>query len=329
MGLSITKHLANFLGGYVDVKSEKGKGSTFRLVIPAGIDDTKTSLPDKYENEDNMVIGKEKFEQLKFSGHILVAEDVKTNQMLITSLLNRMGIKVTISADGREAVQKVLSSRFDLIFMDIQMPNMDGCEAIKILRKEGIKIPIIAMTAYTMKGDEQKCIEIGCDGYLSKPIDRIKLIETIQRYLPLKEQVLNNEFAQSQVGYPSKSCYDMNLQIPGIDTDDIINMDNLLARFGDESLLEEDNEDHYEKLAEAIKSRDCRAIMFHAHAIKGAGRNLEVKKMADIASTLEDAGRKGDIERAIWIFNDLKPEFEKVVSFLLHSQMFQKSKKFN
>ena len=109
-------------------------------------------------------------EQVEFSGRCLVAEDNPTNQVLIKTLLEKMGLEVVIAEDGNKAVQEVLSQHFDLIFMDIQMPNMDGYEATKVLRGEGITTPVIALTAH---GDMEKCLSVGCDDYLAKPIKRI------------------------------------------------------------------------------------------------------------------------------------------------------------
>ena len=129
-------------------------------------------------------------EQPEFSGNILVVEDAPTNQMLIKLLLKQLGLQVTIAEDGNQALQKVLTQQFDLIFMDIQMPHMNGYEATRAIRKKGITTPIVALTAYAMKGDDKKCIEAGCDEYLAKPIDRRELLKIIGKYLPSKELAL-------------------------------------------------------------------------------------------------------------------------------------------
>jgi CheY-like chemotaxis protein len=119
---------------------------------------------------------------------VLVAEDDRTNQMLIKSLLQKMGLEVTIADDGEQAVQIALEGQFDLILMDIQMPHMNGYEATKLLKAQKISAPIIAQTAYAMQGDNEKCIKAGCDDYISKPIDREKLMEMIEKYLPVKSR---------------------------------------------------------------------------------------------------------------------------------------------
>lgn len=118
-----------------------------------------------------------------FSGKILVAEDNPSNQKLITILLKKMGLEVTIADDGQIAVNKCQNETFDIILMDMQMPNMNGYDATRALRSQNIKTPIIAVTANAMMGDEDKCLEAGCDSYISKPIDRNQLNDVIAKYI--------------------------------------------------------------------------------------------------------------------------------------------------
>lgn len=110
---------------------------------------------------------------------------VPTNQVLIKLLLQQMGLEVTIAADGNETVQEALAREFDLIFMDIQMPHMNGYEATRVLRSKGLTTPIVALTAHAMKGDDEKCFEAGCDDYLAKPLDRRQLLEKLRKHLPV------------------------------------------------------------------------------------------------------------------------------------------------
>ena len=190
LGLAITKQLAELLGGEITLSSDEGKGSTFSFTIPAGVDVTEQPFLDRYNiaSHTNPDLAKE--EQPEFSGSILVAEDSPTNQALIKVLLKRLGLQVTIAEDGNQALQKVLTQQFDMIFMDMMMPNMNGYEATREIRKQGITTPIVALTANAMKGDDKKCLEAGCDKYLAKPIDHSELLKTIGEYLPSQKLAL-------------------------------------------------------------------------------------------------------------------------------------------
>ncbi len=188
LGLTITKQLTELLGGELTLTSEVGKGSVFSLTIPANVDVTKQPLLDRQDFAGNEDDSEAKAGQPEFSGNILVAEDDPTNQVLIKTLLERLGLQVTIAEDGNEALQKVLTQQFDLIFMDMMMPHVNGYEAAKQLRKEGIKTPVIAVTANAMKGDNKECLEAGCDDYLAKPIDRRKLLKMLEKHLSSTSQ---------------------------------------------------------------------------------------------------------------------------------------------
>jgi signal transduction histidine kinase/CheY-like chemotaxis protein len=189
LGLTITKRLAEILGGRLTVISKEGEGSTFSLTLPVGVDTRDNSFLDRH-NLTQELRAEDESATSKFSGRVLVAEDTLTNQVLVKLLLRRMGLEVTVAADGKEAVDKALSGDFDLILMDIQMPNMNGHEATRALREKGLATPIVALTAHAMKGDDKKCIESGCDDYLSKPIDRPKLLAVISKYLPSQAQTV-------------------------------------------------------------------------------------------------------------------------------------------
>jgi len=183
LGLTITRQLAELLGGELSLSSEPGEGSVFSLLIPAGVDVESQPSLDRHSISGYCGRDAETAEDLEFSGRVLVAEDSPTNQTLMKLLLEKMGLEVSVAQDGNEAVSKALSELFDMIFMDIQMPHMNGYEATKVLRDKRISTPIVALTANAMKGDDKKCIDAGCDEYMSKPIDRRKLPGVVGKYL--------------------------------------------------------------------------------------------------------------------------------------------------
>lgn len=124
---------------------------------------------------------------LQFSGKkVLVAEDHFINRELISGILKLMDCEVVVAQDGEEVVAVFQSSPFDLVFMDINMPKKDGYQATKEIRNLGLtqsKVPIVALTAYAMEGDKEKCLDAGMDDYISKPIDFDHLEQILKKYL--------------------------------------------------------------------------------------------------------------------------------------------------
>ena len=188
LGLSITKRLAEMLGGTISLVSELDRGSVFTLKIPSGIDSRSPSQYDKYRYVNSLDKISD-FSNPVFSGHILIAEDHPSNRKLLTLQLKNLGLDVTIAEDGNAAVRMALDQEYDLILMDMHMPHMNGYKATEKLRAEGITTPIIAQTAFAMVGDEEKCLEAGCDDYITKPIDLKTLEEKLRKYVLLKAEV--------------------------------------------------------------------------------------------------------------------------------------------
>ncbi len=180
LGLAITRKLAKLLGGELTVTSEEDKGSVFSLLIPAGVD--VKSQPSIGEEEPQVKPIPENY-TVVLSGKVLVAEDIQESRLVIDKFLKPLGLEVTLAEDGNQAIEKAREQTFDLILMDIRMPKLNGLEATRILRKEGITTPIIAQTAYAMTGDREKCLEAGCDDYITKPIDREKLTHILYKYI--------------------------------------------------------------------------------------------------------------------------------------------------
>ncbi|MBN1456803.1 MAG: response regulator [Sedimentisphaerales bacterium] len=147
-------------------------------------------------------------EELKLSGRVLVAEDAVSNQLLIKILLNKLGFHVTMAENGQRAVEEVTQQSFDMIFMDIQMPEMDGYEATRLIRKKGITTPIIAVTANTSRGERENCLQAGCNDYVPKPICNEILIKAIRKHLPLDDPKINIEHMQKLLNQPCRNISD-------------------------------------------------------------------------------------------------------------------------
>ena len=188
LGLTISRRLARALGGDITVESRLGEGSTFRATVSTGALDGAAKEDDAEAARAPTRGGlRPEAEPLRLDARILLAEDGPDNQRLISAILRRAGADVTVAENGKIAVDKVLAEPFDLIVMDMQMPELDGYGATRQLRQKGVALPIIALTAHTMASDRQKCIDAGCDDYLTKPIDRKALIRTLSRHLGAAE----------------------------------------------------------------------------------------------------------------------------------------------
>ncbi len=323
LGLTITKQLTSLLGGSLSLTSRQGEGTVFSLKIPAGLDITQQPFLDRHDISSHILEHQRKGQkEHKFSGDILVAEDSPMNQVLIKKLLGKMGFEVTIAEDGNVAVQKTLTHSFDLIFMDIQMPNMNGYEATRAIRENGITTPIVAFTASAMSGSENKCFSAGCNDYLSKPIDRKKLLATIQKYISSdNENVNENDNVNGETDMANTQTTDTtNVQIGP----DLIDWDSFMNICGDEDTAKEiieifltDAPQCIERIAKAIKSESHKDIELYAHRLKGTARHITAEQLQTDANHLERAGRQGsDMTTAQSLFEQVKNELEKVMSFL-------------
>lgn len=181
LGLAISKQLSELLGGEIGVDSTPGKGSTFWFAVSCSVGD-RSALDALYQAEQTETPETGDPAQ---SRRILVAEDNHINQQVIQMMLEHGGHVVDCVANGIEAVSAVLRARYDLVLMDIQMPEMDGVTATKRIRAlpgDVADIPIIALTANAMKGDRERYLEAGMTGYVPKPVDITNLFATIAKY---------------------------------------------------------------------------------------------------------------------------------------------------
>lgn len=188
LGLAISRSLARALGGDLCVASELGKGSTFTLTLRANdassIGITSPEAYHRHELETTEHYAKGDFDWR--SRRILVAEDTRANQFLIRRMLEPSGAHLEFVENGERAVAEVLKEAkghapFDLVLMDMQMPVQSGYDATRQLRAAGMSVPIIALTAAAMDGDRERCLSAGCTNYLSKPIARDKLFQSVSQ----------------------------------------------------------------------------------------------------------------------------------------------------
>ncbi len=178
LGLSISKSIVDLMAGSFTVNSKKDEGSEFIFSVVMAVD-AEDWRP---KSETKIIPAPLSGDRLERKA--LLIEDDETSRMLGTILLEKKGFKVVTSVDGKDAVEKALADRYDLIFMDISIPILDGYEATAAIRmKEQTRTPIIAMTAYALAGDREKCLESGMDDYLSKPIIIADLYQVIEKWV--------------------------------------------------------------------------------------------------------------------------------------------------
>ncbi len=247
---------------------------------------------------------------------VLVAEDNKVNQLLAVRMLEKQGHKVMVANDGKEALAVYESQSFDLILMDVQMPEMNGLEATVIIRKkeEATKthIPIIALTARAMKGDREECLAAGMDDYVSKPIQVRDLFEAIQRLVPEMEE--KKEGAVSEPDNKTAAPEPLMLNAPA-----------LFARVdGDVEFLRELVEVFFEnypgylsQIREGISNREGEMVEQAAHALKGALGGLEAEAAFRTSFELEQMGRAGNLTTAEQSLDRLEREIESIKPALM------------
>jgi two-component system sensor histidine kinase/response regulator len=254
-------------------------------------------------------------EQKRRRAHILLAEDNPMNQKLAVTLLKKAGYLVDAVEDGRMAIEAVKRRAYDLILMDVQMPEMNGFEATQAIRAregEAKHTPIIAMTAHAMKGDRERCLQAGMDDYISKPIEPQELFDAIEKWT--KSQDSEKDLL------PQKSELALSEHIEPVEP---IDLESALRRFeGDKEFFKEMIQEfssyvpkQLEKLAEAIKTGEAKVVEREAHSLKGAAGNLGAKPMADLALRLEFLGRRGDFAGAKEMIGDLKAELKRLEEY--------------
>jgi signal transduction histidine kinase/DNA-binding response OmpR family regulator len=297
LGLSISRKFARALGGEITVKSRLGKGSTFRVTLKTGSLQGVPFL--KPEEAATTTQGFDAKEQRRWKfpkGRVLIVDDGAENRELLRLVLEESGLTVEEAENGQVGVERALAGQYDVILMDVNMPVLDGFAATRTLRQQGVKTPVIALTANAMKGFEEECLEAGYSGYFSKPID-------IDHFMEMTAKLLGGQPVESEIGV---APVPLAQPLPATDKP-------VISRLGSSPRFQKVILQFIEKLKAELsraqaawESKNLEELARIAHWLKGAGGTVGFDHFTEPAAKLEHLAKTAQMEQAGEILRQVK-----------------------
>jgi CheY-like chemotaxis protein/HPt (histidine-containing phosphotransfer) domain-containing protein len=295
LGLAISRRFAQALGGDIMLRSEAGKGSVFTVTIDTGpLDGVKMLEPEQALSASEETKNESRQNWQFPAARILVVDDGDENRELVTVVLEEIGLKVEGAENGEVAVRKAIEEDFAVIFMDVQMPVMDGFTATRQLRTRGLKTPIIALTAHAMKGFEEEIMAVGFSGYLTKPIDIDAMIHKLAEILR----------ARSLEAEHTKQAVEPTARDTDIETKTVDDEPPLVSRLAHNPRFRPIVEKFVSRLAvqldamsKAWQDKNFDDLAGLAHWLKGAGGTVGLDAFTKPAAELEQLAKAKDADQ--------------------------------
>jgi len=321
LGLPITRRLAQLMGGEAGAKSEPGKGSTFWLIA-------------KFERCHSEASTTDSDVKLSIQPHhagarILLAEDNAINREVATTLLHSKGLKVDTAVNGQEAVDMVRENHYALVLMDVQMPQIDGLEATRLIRTDAdfADLPILAMTASAFAEDRQACMDAGMNDFVAKPVEPEALFAMIAKWLPQPQPAAPADKSPAE-DLPDEAIKD-NTDLTTVPTnaaspDSPVDLEVLAKIFGNDTARHLDilqkfvsqTQDIVTEFTTAYQRRDAQQISFCAHKLKSSARTVGANQLAELCYDLDVAGRNADWAGIDRLAGEIQPAADRVGEYV-------------